>query len=319
MRAAGHRVPRGDAARPRVIAVVGATASGKSDLGEELAAALCGEIVCADSRQVFRELEIGTGKPDPASRAERPHHLFEALALGQRGSAGWYAAAAREACEAILARGATPVLVGGSGLYLRALMEGLSAEPPHDAVIRERLRAQASREGAEALHAALRAVDPPTAARLEPGDVQRVSRALEVHEASGRPLSWWHALPRHPALEADWRLIELVVPPADLARRIERRTLWMFGSGLVEEAALLRERGLEPALRALRAVGYDEALDLIDGRLARVEAEARTTLRTRQLAKRQRTWFRHQVQAVRLAAGGGSVAAQLRECLEAVR
>jgi tRNA dimethylallyltransferase len=286
-----------------IVAVVGATATGKTDLAESLAEALGGEVVCADSRQVFRELEVGTGKPDPATRAARPHHLFEALALGERASAGWYARAARASTAEIHARGRVPVLVGGSGLYLAAARRGLAQEPPHDPAVRGRLRAEDAALGSGALHDRLRRSDPETAARLAPADAQRVMRALEVLEVSGRPISWWHRQAPGPAAAGEWRMVELVIEPAALAGRIERRTRWMFDHGLEEEARALLARGLGPALRALRAVGYDEALDLVEGRLDRSAAEARTVQRTRQLAKRQRTWFRHQVQAAKLDAG----------------
>jgi tRNA dimethylallyltransferase len=287
---------------PRVVAVVGPTATGKTALAEALARQLGGEVVCADSRQVFRDLEIGTGKPTPAERAQLPHHLFDALELGQRRSAGWYAGAAAAIGRAIHARGRTAVLVGGSGLYLAALQRGLSAEPPHDPAVRARLRAELAGAGPEALHRRLAACDPGIAARLSPGDSQRITRALEVFEASGRPLSWWHGQRPAPPLEAEWRIVELAVPPALLSERIARRTRWMFESGLVEETRGLIERGLAEPLRSLRAVGYDEALDLIEGRISLAEARERTDLRTRQLAKRQRTWFRHQLETLRLDA-----------------
>jgi tRNA dimethylallyltransferase len=304
---------------PTVVAVVGATATGKTELGEALAGALGGEIVCADSRQVFRELEIGTGKPSPEQRAARPHHLFDALALGQRPSAGWYMVAAGQACATVLSRGRTPVLVGGSGLWLRAAQRGLSGEPPHDAEVRARIRADLEREGSEALHARLALVDPATAARLSPRDRQRITRALEVHEASGRTLSWWHERRGAPAVAGEWRVLELAVEPRELDERIARRTRWMFDSGLVEEtrALVAADRG-EP-LRALRAVGYDEALELLSGRIDRTEAEARTCLRTRRLAKRQRTWFRHQVEAVRLDAGRRGAEELVAAALAALR
>ncbi len=301
---------------PLVVAVVGATATGKTDLGEALAAATDGEVVCADSRQVFRELEIGTGKPSPAERGERPHHLFDALGLGERPSAGWYASAAGAVCAAIHSRGRTPVLVGGSGLWLRAAQHGLSGEPPHEPAVRERLRRECDRLGVEALHARLALLDPPTAARLSPRDRQRITRALEVCEASGRPLSWWHGRRGRPALVGEWHVIELTAAAGVLGSRIERRTAWMLESGLLDEARALAAAGHEPALRRLRAVGYDEALDVIAGLLDPAEAAARITLRTRQLAKRQRTWFRHQVEAIRLDAGehgtAGLLAAALR-------
>ncbi len=284
----------------RVVAVVGATATGKTALGETLAEAIGGEVVCADSRQVFRELEIGTGKPAPAERAARPHHLFDALILGERSSAGWYARAARAACAAIHARGRIPVLVGGSGLYLRAARSGLAPTPPDSLEVRERLRRECAALGAAALHERLRRVDPETAARLAPGDAQRVTRALEVLEASGRPLSWWHRQPTSPAVPGSWRAIEITLPARVLTGRIARRTTWMFDHGLIEETRALISAGKGAALRALHTVGYDEAAALIEGGLARAKAEERVNLRTRQLAKRQCTWFRHQLDAVRL-------------------
>jgi tRNA dimethylallyltransferase len=295
---------------PRIVAIVGATATGKTEVGERVATALGGEVVCADSRQVFRELEIGTGKPTSAERAARPHHLFEALSIAPppagrepvtkdrggapRASAGWYAAAARAACSDIHARGRVPVLVGGSGLYLAAARRGLAPTPPVDPGIRSRLHAELAVEGAPALHARLAALDPATASRLDPRDRQRVTRALEVRESTGRPLSWWHAQRAAPAVEGDWRAFELAVPAARLRARIETRTRWMFEHGLVEETAALIASGCGTALARLRAVGYDEAAALLAGSLGYPEAVARTTLRTAQLAKRQRTWFRHQ-------------------------
>jgi tRNA dimethylallyltransferase len=314
-----HRVAGHPGGGPLVVAVVGATATGKTELAEALAAALGGEVICADSRQVFRELEIGTGKPAPRERAARPHHLFDALTLGQRPSAGWYASAAGAICAVIHGRGRTPVLVGGSGLWLRAAQHGLSGEPPHDPAVRERIRQTLEREGPESLHARLTRVDPATAARLKPRDRQRISRALEVYEASGRPLSWWHAREGGPVVAGEWRVFELTLEPRGLDERIGRRTRWMFDSGLVEETRALIEAGMEPALRALRAVGYDEALDLLASRITRAEAEARTNLRTRQLAKRQRTWFRHQVEAARVEVGTGDPSGLRDEILDKLR
>ncbi len=302
----------------RVVAIAGATATGKTDLAEALAAAIGGEIVCADARQVFRELEIGTGKPTPAQRAARPHHLFDAFALGERASAGAWARLAAERCEAALARGAVPVLVGGSGLYLAALQRGLHPVPPHDPAVRARLRAERDALGPETRHARLAAVDPAAAARLAPRDTQRVLRALEVAESTGRPLSWWHAREARPPLDAEWRVLEVTCPPRALAERIARRTRAMFAEGLVEETRALRERGLGPALAALRAIGYDEALALLDGALDVDAARARTDLRTRQLAKRQRTWFRHQLSSARLDAHALAPADALRAARDAL-
>lgn len=300
-----------------VLALVGATATGKTAVGERLAGRLGAEVVCADSRQVFRELDVGTGKPAPAERDARPHHLFDALGLGDAPSAGWYARAAGQACAAIRARGRLPLLVGGSGLWVRAARQGLAPVPPTDPALRSRLLAECAAAGPAALHARLAAADPASAARLAPGDAQRIVRALEVLEGTGHPLSWWHARPGRPADEGRWVVIELRAEPRLLGHAIEARTRRMFAEGLVEETAALVARGLEPALRALAAVGYDEALDLLAGRATRAEAEARTSLRTRQLAKRQRTWFRHQVEAARIEAGGRGADEVAAEALRA--
>lgn len=286
----------------RVIAVVGATATGKTAVGEALAARLGAEVACLDSRQVFRDLEIGTGKPTPQERRSRPHHLFEALGLEERPSAGWFARAATGVCRAVHERGRPVVLVGGTGLYLRALRSGLSAEPPPVPEIRERLRRRLRQEGSEELHAELARVDPETASRLSPRDAQRVTRALEVFEGSGKPLSWWHAAAHQPGLDADWRVIELCAAPRALAARIEARTRGMIAQGLIDEARSLLVAGHGSALRALRAIGYDEALDVLEGVLGLPEAVDRIARRTCQLAKRQRTWFRHQIAALRLDA-----------------
>jgi len=290
--------------RPRrVVALVGSTATGKTDLGEALADALGAEVICADSRQVFRELEIGTGKPTPQERSARPHHLFDSLSLGERASAGWYARACAEARRAALDRGRWPLLVGGSGLYVRAAERGLAPEPPHDPALRARLRQEMEAQGPEALHARLSQVDPESARRLAPRDRQRVVRALEVVEGSGRPLSWWRELQAPPGGSERWVTIELVLDPARTRERIARRTRWMFDHGLVEETRALLQGGHRAALAGLRAVGYDEAVAWIDGRVGRAEAEERVNQRTAQLAKRQRTWFRHQAQAHRLDTG----------------
>jgi tRNA dimethylallyltransferase len=203
----------------------------------------------------------------------------------------------------IHARGRVPVLVGGSGLYLRAARTGLADEPPHDPKRRERLRAELAADGAAALHARLAEVDPESAARLHPNDAQRVTRALEVFETSGRPLSWWHAQSAPAAGDGEqWIMFELVVEPNVLNRRIRVRTEAMFAGGLVEETRALLAGGEGDALRALQAIGYDEAVAVIEDRLSVPRAQKITSLRTRQLAKRQRTWFRHQEDAVRLDA-----------------
>jgi len=260
--------------RRTIVAMVGATATGKTALGEALAATLGGEVVCADARQVFRELEIGSGKPTPAERAARPHHLFDWLALGERPAAGAWARAAAAACEACFERGTLPLLVGGSGLYVEALQRGLHPEPPKDA-----------------------------ARALKVRDRQRVLRALEIVEASGHTLGWWREHARESPLAAEWRAFQLVVEPAVLRARIAARTEAMWRDGLLEETRALIAAGKEEPLRRLSAIGYDEALDVLAGRLTPEAAKQAITLRTAQLAKRQRTWFRHQLSATTLDGG----------------
>jgi tRNA dimethylallyltransferase len=287
----------------QVIALVGVTAGGKTALGEALAESLDGEIVCADSRQVFADLDVGTGKPDAATRALRPHHLFDARRLGERVSAGWYAERCGVVRAEVHARGRIPILVGGSGLWLRAAAEGLATEPPHDPALRARLTEEAKTLGAPALHARLAAQDPVTAARLHPNDTQRITRALEVAESGGGPMSARHRGQTPRATGERWLRFELVVAPEALRRRIRVRTEWMFGHGLLDETRALLAGGAADALRALRAIGYDEAIAHLEGRHTLETAIERTALRTARLAKRQRTWFRHQTRAWRVDAG----------------
>lgn len=293
----------------RSLVLAGATATGKTAVGEWLAQRLGATIVCADSRQVFRELNIGTGKPTAAELAALPHVLFDALSLGQQPSAGWYADAATTALRSIEAAGGVALFVGGSGLYLRALMSGLSAEPPRDAALRLKLVAEAAELGTRPLHRRLSELDPARAEKLAATDTQRILRALEIVGSSGHTTAWWREQPTRAGFDADWTTVEVTLEGAELSERIEARTRQMFESGLIGETEALVASGHEAALARLRAVGYDEALDLLHARLTREQAEAKTSLRTRQLAKRQRTWFRNQLEAVRIPVPGRDIAA----------
>lgn len=312
-----------------VIALVGCTATGKTAVAERVAERLGCEVVCADSRQVFRELDIGTGKPAAPERVRAPHHLFESLSIRAyargadgaglaRATAGWYARAARDACEGVHARGHVPLVVGGSGLYLRAAQRGLAPTPPVDPKVRERLAAELEALGSNVLHRRLAQGDAPSARAIHASDAQRITRALEVLESTGRSLSWWRGRPAAPAVEGRWHAFRLTTDPDELRRRIERRTRWMFESGLIEETRALVQRGLGGALERLRAIGYDEALAIDAGRMDREQAEAGTRLRTAQLAKRQRTWFAHQLEAQAIATEGrtdAQLAEQVLACL----
>lgn len=283
-------------ARGRVVLVLaGATATGKTEVGEAVAKRVQGDVICADARQVFAELDVGTGKPTPTQRRSQPHHLFDWRRLGEPVSAGAWAREAASLCETLFASGRTPLLVGGSGLYLRALIEGLHGEPAHDLQVRAALEQELERLGVEAMHERLRAVDPAMAARLPVRDRQRILRALEVASATGRTLSQWHEAPRLPLLAAEFRVVEMVASPVSLSARIHARTREMFEAGLLAETRAILDSGAGPALRALRAIGYDEARLVLEGSLTLEAAVDRTQVRTRQLAKRQRTWFRHQL------------------------
>jgi len=248
------------------------------------------EIVSVDSMAVYRGLDVGTAKPSHEERRAVPHHVIDVADPCERYSVARWLDDAATAVADCRARGRNILFVGGTPLYLRALRDGLAPLPPADLALRAALAADAERLGATTLHARLAALDPPTAARLHPHDVKRVIRALEVAQITGRPLSAAFAPAPHPVFET--QVFVLDVPRAELHDRIDRRVERMFGAGLVEEtaAALAAPGGIGPTAR--QAAGYAEAIDLIEGRIDRAEAIRRTQLRTRQLAKRQRTWLR---------------------------
>jgi len=279
---------------PRVLCLAGPTASGKSALAMRLAAELPVEIVSVDSALVYRGMDIGTAKPSAAERAAVPHLLIDILDPTETYSAARFVADAATLVTQIQARGRVPLLVGGTMMYFHALREGLHPMPATDATLRAELDARAAREGWPALHAELARVDPATAARLPPNDAQRIQRALEVWQLSGRTLTAWHAdSAGAPGPGAGWPLLSL--EPASrgwLHQRIAERLDQMLQQGLVDEVRALRARGdLHPGLPSMRCVGYRQAWEA-------VEAGDLTTLReralaaTRQLAKRQLTWLR---------------------------
>lgn len=285
---------RGDeGARERgVIAVLGPTATGKSALGMELARRLDGEIINADALQVYRGFDIGTAKPTPEDRAEIPHHLVDVLEPTERYSAGDFARRARAAIAEIRGRGRFPLLVGGSGLYLRALLEGISPVPPGDPAVRRSLRERLEAEGLPVLYAELERRDPETAVRLPPHDTQRILRALEVVEVSGTPLSEHIARrpygeERLPAYRAGLTLPRTLLYDS-AARRVDR----MVQRGWVGEVARLLEGGLSPSAPAFQAIGYREIARHLHGELTLDEALEETIAATRRYAKRQMTWFR---------------------------
>ena len=282
-------------AAPLLIAIVGPTASGKSALGLRLAREHRGEIVSCDSLQAYRGLDIGSAKPTPAERAEVPHHLIDVVDPAEGFTAAEYARRARQALSEVRARGRLPLVVGGSGLYLRALVSGLFEGPSRDEALRRRLERMADRFGDARLHRLLRRVDPDAAARIEVRDRMRVVRALEVFRATGRSLSQHHRAGTEPLAGFDVRLLGLS-PPRDVLRRaVETRTDEMLAAGLVEEARALLARH-PPDLPPLRAIGYRQAVAVVRGEME-VDAARRDMVKeTMRYAKRQMTWFRHQAQ-----------------------
>jgi tRNA dimethylallyltransferase len=274
-----------------VLALVGPTGTGKTDLSLQLADRLDAEIVNCDSRQVFRHLDIGTAKPSAAERAAAPHHLFDVVDPDQPFDCGRYRELARAAIAEIRSRGRRVVLVGGTGLYLKVLRYGLAPAPPRDAALRARLAALEEAEPG-ALHARLRERDAAAAARLHPHDRVRLIRALEVGELTGRPLSAWHAEHAFRAAELPVRVIALTMERAALYARLDARCHAMVEHGLVDEVQALWRRGYGPELPPLLSIGYREIGAYLQGRCDLAAAIADMQRATRQFAKRQMTWFR---------------------------
>lgn len=272
-----------------LVALVGPTASGKTAAALGLARALGAEILSCDSLAVYRGCDIGSAKPSVAERAQVPHHLVDIVDPDQPFTAAAYVRHADRAIEEIAGRGRPVLLAGGTGLYLRALVEGLFPSPPPDAEFRARLKQEAEQLGWPALHARLAAIDPRAAGRIAPQDRVRIERALEVHAQTGEPLSVLQE--RHRGAPR-YRVLPFVLDPGmpELERRIERRVAAMLDEGLVEEARRLAERFGRTA-KPLGALGYRESLDFLDGSLSADQLAPAISAATRQLARRQRTWF----------------------------
>jgi tRNA dimethylallyltransferase len=284
------------AAQPALIAVVGPTASGKSALALELAQALGGEIISCDSLQVYRGLDIGSAKPTPAERALVPHHLIDVAEPDSDFSAAAYAHRGRAALREVAARKRLPIVVGGTGLYLRALLRGLFAGPSRNAAFRERVESMAARFGRARIHRWLARVDPAAAARIDPNDLVRSVRALEVLAATRQPISQHHGAAADALTGFRVGVFGLDLDRSVLRRHVEARTQAMLDGGLLEEARGLLER-FPADLRPLRSIGYRQAVAVLRGDMDLAEARRDMVTATMQYAKRQRTWFRHQVDA----------------------
>ncbi len=280
----------------KVILIAGPTASGKSALALELAASLGGVIVNADSMQVYRDLRIITARPSPAEEAQAPHRLYGHVDAAENYSTGRWCADAAAALAAARHEGRVAILVGGTGLYFKALTQGLAAVPPIPPEIRGAVRARLESEGIAALHAELAQRDPVAAARLMPNDRARVTRALEVVLATGRSLLAWHEEGLPASLDpADAAKVFLDVEREQLAGRIDRRFDAMMAAGALDEVRALAARTLNPSLPAMKAHGVPWLIRHLKGEVSLADAAEHAKLETRQYTKRQATWFRNQL------------------------
>jgi tRNA dimethylallyltransferase len=281
-----------------LVAIVGPTASGKSALALQLARERAAEIVSCDSLQVYRGLDVGSAKASPAERASVPHHLLDVVEPDQPFSAAEYARLARAAARDIASRGRLCMVAGGTGLYLRALLQGLFEGPSRDEALRRRFEALGGRFGDARLHRLLAHVDPEAAGRIRPRDRVRVVRALEVFWATGRPISLQQREGTLPL--AGFRPLVVGLDPGREALRaaVVARTRRMLSEGLLDEVRGLLDRGYAPDLRPLQAIGYRQAVAVLQGRLGAAQAEQSIVTDTLRFAKRQMTWFRHQADVV---------------------
>jgi len=299
-----------------LVVIVGPTASGKTGLGAALAERLGGEVVSADAFAVYRGLDIGTAKPDAATRSRVPHHLIDVADPRERYSAGMFVRDADAAIADIRARGRLPVVVGGTHFYVRALLYGLFPEPPKDPRLRQLLEAEWAADPA-AVRAKLGALDPEAAGRIAGTDRQRTLRALEVCLVAGRPMTTlWREHPRGVARHR-FLMLGLNLPRAEVHARIGRRVESMFAAGLLREVEVLLANGLSPRAHAVKAIGYRESCQVLAGTLAIQEAKERAKAATRQLAKRQMTWLRGETEVEWLAGAGGELLAEATARVEA--
>ncbi|MFD2366753.1 tRNA (adenosine(37)-N6)-dimethylallyltransferase MiaA [Pseudoduganella sp. GCM10020061] len=284
--------------KPRAIAIMGPTASGKTAAALAIAREIPSEIISVDSALVYRGMDIGTAKPSADELAAVPHHLIDIIEPTGVYSVAQFRDDTLRLVAEIAARGKLPLLVGGTMMYYKGLTEGLDDLPKADAAVRERIEAEAAAVGWPEMHKRLRSLDPETAERLKPNDAQRINRALEIIELTGKPMS--ALLTGRPKLELPFELVPVGLEPSDRAvlhERIATRFDQMLGtsddSGIVAEVAGLRARGdLDPSMPSMRCVGYRQTWDYLDGKIDRTTLRETGIVATRQLAKRQLTWLR---------------------------
>ena len=280
----------------KAVLIAGPTASGKSALALELAQKAGGAVINTDSMQVYRDLRVLTARPSLAEEAAVPHRLYGCVDAAVNYSAGHYVRDAKEVLDEVRRGGGLPIFIGGTGLYFKALTRGLSAVPPVPDEVREAVRLRLDRDGVEALHAELARRDAAAAARLNVRDRTRIARALEVIEATGRPLAEWHADTTPPLLpEGSYRALFIAPEREALYARIDARFDAMLADGALEEVTRLAARGLDPLLPAMKAHGVPALIRHLRGEITREEAAMIGKADTRHYAKRQFTWFRHQL------------------------
>lgn len=275
-----------------VFILVGPTAVGKTDLSLQMARILKGEILSADSRQIYTYMDIGTAKPSLEQRARIPHHFIDIITPDEYYSAGEYGRQGQKVIDMLLSQGIVPIVVGGSGLYVRALVDGFFDPQIHDQDIRRTLHEQLESIGPEGLHERLREIDPEAAARIHPNDSQRIVRALEVFEITQRPLSEIQKTSK--VKQADFKplFVGLNMPREELYRRIDGRVEAMIKKGLIDEVRRLSEMGYDPSLNSLQTVGYQEIFSFLKGEIDLDEAVRLIKQNSRRYAKRQLTWFK---------------------------
>jgi tRNA dimethylallyltransferase len=301
--------------RPTAILIAGPTASGKSAVALVLAWKLNGAIVNADSMQVYRDLRVITARPSPDEEARVPHRLYGHVDAAENYSVGRWCRDVGEALKEIAAQGRLPILVGGTGLYFKALTTGLAAVPPIPADIRQRVRGQLQSEGVAPLYAELLDRDPAVAHRLMPNDRSRIARALEVVLATGRSLADWHREGLPPQIDGAQAIkVFITCERKALVSRIERRFAGMMEAGALEEVRALSERALNPMLPAMKAHGVPWLIRHLNGEITREEAVAGAIMDTRRYAKRQVTWYRNQMKDWTALAAEDAASSILAQC-----
>jgi len=296
----------------KALVIVGATGVGKTAVAIEIARRLPVEIVSADARQFYKFMDIGTAKPPAEIRKEIPHHFVDFLTPDQEYSAGQFAQDARRVIQEIMERKHVPLIVGGSGLYIHALLHGLFGTDFKDAGLRAKLEKRLAREGAEKLYQELKKIDPLAAKKIHPRNIKRLIRALEVYYLSGKPISQWQQEKRDPA-PFSWQMFGLNLPREILYQRINQRVEEMFDKGLIEEVQALLKMGYSPKLNALNTIGYKEVIEYLNGNYDLKSCQELIKRNTRRYAKRQLTWFRKEKGIKWIELTGESISAEIAQ------